>query len=217
MKLEPSRRRSASTTTSAAGRGRPERARGRRRAPLAFAPLVEGVLDRVGHAVSSLRLSSSVASPASSPARLMTMRSGSIVTVTGPVARPVLRVGGVVLHRGVEPEPVALLAVVERALERPSACECGCDRGRRAVRGARGGGASAVVVAVVASSPSSASSPPPCVLVRVRPPPRPGARPRAPRPRARRPRRAGPARPPRRPGRRSRPRRPRPARARARA
>src|SRR5262245_65404393 len=29
-----------------------------------------------------------------------------------------LRVGGIVLHRGVEPQPVALLAVVEGALER---------------------------------------------------------------------------------------------------
>src|SRR5918995_4513745 len=34
------------------------------------------------------------------------------------VAGPVLRVGGVVLHGRVEPEPVSLLAVVERALER---------------------------------------------------------------------------------------------------
>src|SRR4051794_135394 len=36
----------------------------------------------------------------------------------GTVARPVLGVDGVVLHGGVEPQPVALLAVVERALER---------------------------------------------------------------------------------------------------
>src|SRR5215207_10755256 len=34
------------------------------------------------------------------------------------VARPVLGVGRVVLHGRVEPEPVALLAVVERPLER---------------------------------------------------------------------------------------------------
>ena len=36
----------------------------------------------------------------------------------GPVAGPVLGVDGIVLHVGVEPEAVALLAVVERALER---------------------------------------------------------------------------------------------------
>src|SRR4051794_32287377 len=36
-----------------------------------------------------------------------------------PVAGPVLGVDGIVLHRGVEPQPVALLAVVEGALERP--------------------------------------------------------------------------------------------------
>ena len=35
-----------------------------------------------------------------------------------PVAGPVLGVDGVLLDRGVEPEPVALLAVVEGALER---------------------------------------------------------------------------------------------------
>src|SRR5215207_274044 len=37
----------------------------------------------------------------------------------GPVAGPVLGVDGVVLDGGVEPQAVALLAVVERALERP--------------------------------------------------------------------------------------------------
>src|SRR5215207_4754003 len=37
----------------------------------------------------------------------------------GPVAGPVLGVHGVVLDGGVEPQAVALLAVVERALERP--------------------------------------------------------------------------------------------------
>src|SRR5918994_6701810 len=36
----------------------------------------------------------------------------------GPVAGPVLRIHGIVLNRGVEPEPVALVPVVERALER---------------------------------------------------------------------------------------------------
>ncbi len=36
----------------------------------------------------------------------------------GAVAGPVLRVGGIVLDRGIEPEAVAVLAVVERALER---------------------------------------------------------------------------------------------------
>jgi hypothetical protein len=36
----------------------------------------------------------------------------------GAVARPVLGVHRIVLDRGVEPQPVALLAVVERALER---------------------------------------------------------------------------------------------------
>src|SRR4051794_9545764 len=35
-----------------------------------------------------------------------------------PVAGPVLGVDGIVLHRGIEPQPVALLAVVEGALER---------------------------------------------------------------------------------------------------
>src|SRR5918998_951697 len=42
----------------------------------------------------------------------------------GPVARPVLGVDGVVLHGRVEPQPVALLAVVEGAFEqsrRPAA------------------------------------------------------------------------------------------------
>src|SRR5215204_6809019 len=37
----------------------------------------------------------------------------------GPVAGPVLGVDGVVLDGGVEPQAVAFLAVVERALERP--------------------------------------------------------------------------------------------------
>src|SRR5215216_7593012 len=36
----------------------------------------------------------------------------------GPVAGPVLGVDGVVLDGGIEPQAVALLAVVERALER---------------------------------------------------------------------------------------------------
>src|SRR6185436_19214146 len=36
----------------------------------------------------------------------------------GPVARPVLGVHGIVLHGGVQPEAVALFAVVEGALER---------------------------------------------------------------------------------------------------
>src|ERR1044072_1988636 len=39
----------------------------------------------------------------------------------GAVARPVLGVDRVVLDGGVEPQPVALLAVVERALQRPGA------------------------------------------------------------------------------------------------
>src|SRR3954470_23933629 len=37
----------------------------------------------------------------------------------GTVAGPVLGVHGIVLDGGIEPQPVALLAMVERALERP--------------------------------------------------------------------------------------------------
>ena len=48
----------------------------------------------------------------------MTIWSSSIVTVDRPVAGPVLGVDRVVDDRRVEPQPVALLAVVEGALER---------------------------------------------------------------------------------------------------
>ena len=74
------------------------------------------------------------------------MRSASTVTVDRPVAGPVLGVDGVVLDGGVEPQPVALLAVVEGALERPRAGR-GAGRARRGARGA--GGAWLVVVVVV--------------------------------------------------------------------
>ena len=82
----------------------------------------------------------------------------------GTVARPVLGVHGVVGDRRVEPEPVALLAVVERALELGRRAEAGEDedesededdedededeapkprrRGRRGGRGRRRAGAS---------------------------------------------------------------------------
>ena len=56
----------------------------------------------------------------------------------GPVAGPVLGVDGVVGHGRVEPQPVALLAVVEGALEVARAGRRGGGRGRR---GARGGAA----------------------------------------------------------------------------
>src|SRR5436190_21947741 len=42
----------------------------------------------------------------------------------GPVARPVLGVDRVVGHGGIEPQPVALVAVVERALERGGLRAC---------------------------------------------------------------------------------------------
>ena len=49
------------------------------------------------------------------------------------VAGPVLGVDGVVLDGGVEPQAVALLAVVERALERAARrCACACARRARA-------------------------------------------------------------------------------------
>jgi hypothetical protein len=57
-------------------------------------------------------------SSSAAPARRITIWSSSIVTSTGPVARPVLGVDGVVGDGRVEPQAVALLAVVERALER---------------------------------------------------------------------------------------------------
>src|SRR5687768_13342735 len=50
----------------------------------------------------------------------------------GPVAGPVLRVDGVVRDRGVEPEAVALLAVVERRLDR--AVAVGAPRAPAAAR-----------------------------------------------------------------------------------
>ena len=76
------------------------------------------------------------ATASSTAHRCATMRSRSVVVVLvaagaadhdlvlldrdldGAVAGPVLGVDGVVLDGGVEPQPVALLAVVERALER---------------------------------------------------------------------------------------------------
>ena len=77
--------------------------------------------------------SSSSSSPP--PARLITIWSSSIVTSTGRWPGPVLGVDGVVLDRGVEPQAVALLAVVEGALERPGALAA-CGRGGRRRRGA---------------------------------------------------------------------------------
>ena len=49
-----------------------------------------------------------------------------------PVAGPVLGVDGVVLDGGIEPQPVALLAVVERALERTGGACAARPRGSRA-------------------------------------------------------------------------------------
>ena len=92
----------------------------------------------------------------------------------GAVAGPVLGVDGIVRDGGVEPQPVALLAVVERALERARglACERGCAAAAACALGLR---------------PRPLRPPP-------RPPPRPpGARPpRRPSPP---PRRGGPPRP----------------------
>ena len=110
-----------------------------------------------------------------------------------------LGVDGVVLDRGVEPEAVALLAVVEGALERLLLAP-GAGRGRRACRG---GGAWACRRRPRRRSSSSE------LLVGRRPrrprPRLPPARPRARRRPARRPRRAGRA--PRDAPRRRRPRR----------
>ena len=128
------------------------------------------------------------------------------------VAGPVLGVDGVVRDRGVEPQAVALLAVVEGALERR------CLRRPRRGRGRRGA-ATAAWLAVVrprrrprrSSADSSSSSS--RLLLGLRPPPR--ARRRS----ARRPRRAGRSRPRRRAARSRRSRRPSvsPAASRARA
>ena len=84
----------------------------------------------------------------------------------GPVARPVLRVGRVVLDGGVEPQPVALLAVVEGPLERPRrvfpAARPGALAGALARRGLRvlaaSGSASSSAARLAASSASLASS-----------------------------------------------------------
>ena len=73
-----------------------------------------------------------------------------------PVAGPVLGVDGVVLHGGVEPQAVALLAVVEGALERLAAA-----RGRRGAappRPPRGGAAAGLRRRRRRSSSSSPSS-----------------------------------------------------------
>ena len=66
----------------------------------------------------------------------MTIRSASTVTRDGTVAGPVLGVDGVVLDGGVEPQAVALVAVVEGALERLLLAAAG-----RVRRACRGGGA----------------------------------------------------------------------------
>ncbi len=60
----------------------------------------------------------------SSPMRRITIRSSSTATSIGPVAGPVLGVDGVVLDRRVEPQAVALLAVIEGALDRLGAARC---------------------------------------------------------------------------------------------
>ena len=104
----------------------------------------------------------------------------------GPVAGPVLGVDGVVLDGGVEPQPVALLAVVEGALERLAAAARPAAPAAAPAAPALGvvaSSSSAVVRDVLAASLVG--------LLVARPPP---ARPRARRPPARRPRRAGRAR-----------------------
>src|SRR4051812_42245974 len=54
------------------------------------------------------------------------------------VARPVLRVHRIVLDGGIEPQPVALLAMVERALERPGGRGAAARAASAAARGALG-------------------------------------------------------------------------------
>ena len=75
----------------------------------------------------------------------------------GAVAGPVLGVDRVVLDGGVEPEAVALVAVVERPLESRLLPRRLC--GARGRRGARGGEASGLLVAARSSSESSAPRP----------------------------------------------------------
>ena len=135
------------------------------------------------------------ATASSTAHRCATMRSRSVVVVLvaagaadhdlvlldrdldGTVARPVLGVHGVVLDGGVEPQPVALLAVVERPLERAGAP---CAR--------RGRGPARVRAWASRPAPRPPRRPPPrrpCA----RPPRRPWPPPRRggpPRPRARR-------------------------------
>ena len=137
--------------------------------------------------------------------RCATMRSRSVVVVLvaagaadhdlvlldrdldGAVAGPVLGVHGVVLDGGVEPQAVALLAVVERALERPGGLLAGAAA---AARRARRASASPRLL-----RPRRPRPRPPCARPPRRPwpPPRRGGppRPRAPRRSRRRPRRGG--------------------------
>ena len=68
-----------------------------------------------------------------------------------------LGVDGVVLHGGVEPQAVALLAVVERALERARR-RCGGACGRRGVRRARLAGFSSSSSASASAALAAASS-----------------------------------------------------------
>ena len=104
----------------------------------------------------------------------------------GPVARPVLGVDGVVLDGGVEPQAVALLAVVEGALERPGALAAAPRRRRPRRRfGARR--ASPRLVLVLGPRPRLAASSATFASSSAAAPPRPRARRRW----RRRPRRAG--------------------------
>ena len=100
------------------------------------------------------------------------------------VAGPVLGIDGVVLHRGVEPEPVALVAVVEGSLERARALAPAAPAAASAATLARL--VAVALVVGVALAVGSARRP----RARRRPRPRPRARP----PRERRPRRADRAR-----------------------
>ena len=128
--------------------------------------------------------SSSSSSSALRRRALITMLLGLDRHGHGPVARPVLGIDGVVLDGRVEPQAVALLAVVEGALER-----------------LRPAAAPAPAAPSAAPAPGLRRRRPRSPRPRPRPPRRPPpARPRARRRRARRPPRAGRA-PPRRAGR----------------
>src|ERR671910_1744302 len=66
------------------------------------------------------------------------------------MAGPVLRVGGIVLHGRVEPEPVSLLAVVERSLERLRPAAPAATAATPAATAARPVVAVAVAIVIVA-------------------------------------------------------------------